>query len=141
MQTTSELISKKTKGILATIAVAFLAWGCQKGGDGDEKVLNLSVSAKIKGIDPIYASDLYSGTAVARIYEGLLGYHYLKRPFVLEPNLAAAMPEVGNNSLTYTFKLRQGVLFHDNQCFGKRKGAGDGRRGRGLLLQENGRRP
>ena len=51
---------------------------CTKKRDLDSKVLNLAVSAKIKGMDPIYANDLYSSNEVARVYEGLLEYHYLK---------------------------------------------------------------
>ena len=61
---------------------------CTKKRDLDSKVLNLAVSAKIKGMDPIYANDLYSSNEVARVYEGLLEYHYLKRPYELVPNLA-----------------------------------------------------
>ena len=108
--------------VIITTVMSFLATGCQKQGGEDEKVLNLSVNARVKGIDPIYANDLYSGMAVGRVYEGLLSYHYLKRPFVLEPNLAAAMPEVKDDGLTYVFKLRKGVLFHDNACFKGGKG-------------------
>ena len=78
--------------------------------------------AKIKGMDPIYASDRYSGKAVGLVYEGLLSYHYLKRPFVLQPNLALSMPEVKDDGLTYVFKLRPGVLFHDDKCFKDGKG-------------------
>ena len=110
------------KQVLSLIAVMVLAIGCQKQGGEQEKILNFPVSAKIKGMDPIYANDMYSGNAVARIYEGLLSYHYLKRPYTLEPNLASEMPTIKDNGLTYVLKLRKGVLFHDDPCFKGGKG-------------------
>ena len=91
--------------------------GCTKKQDGNLKVLHLAVTSKVKGMDPIYANDLYSNTEVARVYEGLLEYHYLKRPYTLIPNLATEMPKVSADGLTYTFKIKQGVLFQDNKCF------------------------
>ncbi len=87
-----------------------------------EKVLNIVVSANVKGFDPNQASDRYSGNEAARIYEGLLQFHYLKRPYELIPNLAESMPEVSSDGLSYTFKIKKGVLFHDDACFPNGKG-------------------
>ncbi len=92
------------------------------GAEGAQKVLNLVVTADVKGFDPNQASDLYAGNEVARVYEGLLQFHYLKRPYQLEPNLADGMPTVGDGGLSYTFKLKKGVMFHDDVCFPNGKG-------------------
>lgn len=100
---------------LALIALAVSS--CTKERNLNEKVLHITVENKVKGMDPINTGDTYSSTEVARVYEGLLQYHYLKRPYQLEPNLAAQMPTVSDDGLTYTFKLKKGVLFHDNKCF------------------------
>lgn len=105
----------------AIILMALFA-GCTKKTDLSRKVLNISVGADIKGMDPIFANDAYSGGEVARVYEGLLEYHYLKRPYTLVPNLAESLPAVSNNGLTYTFKIRKGVLFHDDAAFEGGKG-------------------
>ncbi|RLA64015.1 MAG: hypothetical protein DRQ88_01185 [Epsilonproteobacteria bacterium] len=99
------------------ILAALLGFSCTKKIDLNEKVLNLSVTAEIKGMDPIYANDMYSSNEVARVYEGLLQYHYLKRPYTLVPNLADKMPTVSKDGLTYTFKIKKGVLFHDDAAF------------------------
>jgi oligopeptide transport system substrate-binding protein len=107
------------------IAVFSLVLGmssCSKKANVTEKILSLVVPQKVKGMDPIYASDRYSSNEVARIYEGLLEYHYLKRPYTLKPNLAAEMPVVSKDGLTYTFKIRKGVLFHDDAAFPGGKG-------------------
>ncbi|HEY5653702.1 MAG TPA: ABC transporter substrate-binding protein [Pontiella sp.] len=60
--------------------------------------------------------------AIARIYEGLLQYDYLERPYKVIPALAESMPEISEDGLTYTFKIRKGIYFHDNPCFPNGKG-------------------
>ena len=89
---------------------------------GQEKVLVTSESAQIQGLDPMRVRDDYSVREAGKVYEGLLDYHYLKRPLELVPNLAAAMPTISEDQLVYTFKIRKGVKFHDNPCFPKGKG-------------------
>ncbi len=108
--------------ILGLAASLLFSYGCTKKVDKNLKSLNLSVVAKIKGMDPIYANDRYSSNEVARVYEGLLEYHYLKRPFTLVPNLAESMPEVSKDGLTYTFKIKKGVMFQDDPAFPNGKG-------------------
>lgn len=107
----------------SVILLAFgLFVGCTKSRNLDEKVLNVSVSAKVKGMDPVNAGDTYSSSEIGRVYEGLLEYHPFKRPYELMPNLAEAMPEISEDGLTYKFNLKKGVLFHDNKCFPNGKG-------------------
>lgn len=107
--------------LLVALALVTFA-SCTKKADLDEKVLNLVVPADVKGFDPIQASDLYSTGEIARIYDGLYQYHYLKRPYELIPALAEALPEVSEDGLTYTIKIKKGILFHDNECFPNGKG-------------------
>ncbi len=95
---------------------------CTKKEKFDGQVLNLVVSSQVKGMDPIYANDRYSSNEVARVYEGLLEYHYLKRPYTLKPNLAESMPKVSSDGLTYTFKVKKGIKFQDNAAFSGGKG-------------------
>src|SRR5215207_9984171 len=51
---------------------------------------------------------------VMQIHNGLVE---LDENFVLQPVLAEALPEVSEDGLTYTFKLRSGVKFHDGTEF------------------------
>ena len=110
------------KNCIAIIILMVVGVSCTKKESFDEKVLNVVVAAKVKGLDPVNAGDTYSSTEIARVYEGLLEYHYLKRPYELQPNLAESMPEVSEDGLTYTFKIKKGVMFHDNECFPNGKG-------------------
>lgn len=80
-------------------------------------VLRTAIREKYKTLDPQQASDFYSHTEVARAYEGLLHYHYLKRPYVIEPLLAESMPTVSKDGLIYTFRLKADVRFQDDKAF------------------------
>lgn len=107
------------------LSAIFLAVGCTpKPKNEPVQTVRLASPSKIKGLDPAHADDLYSATEVARVYEGLLQYHYLKRPFVLVPNLAEAMPEVSPDGKIITFKLKKGVLFQDDPSFKAAGGKG-----------------
>ena len=111
------------KLLLAALTLAsLLLSACTKKESANEKVLKIGVPQKVKGMDPIFANDRYSSNEVARIYEGLLEYHYLKRPYTLKPNLAESLPAVSEDGFTYTFKIKKGVLFQNDKAFKDGKG-------------------
>lgn len=112
----------KVSLVLGLLITFSLLNGCTKKREEKGKVLNIAVSSEVKGMDPIYANDRYSANEVARVYEGLLQYHYLKRPYTLVPNLAEEMPTVSEDGLTYTFKIKKGVVFQDDPAFPEGKG-------------------
>lgn len=107
------------------IAFGLGATGCTHKSSDPANTVHIASQAKIKGLDPILSDDLYSGYETSYAYEGLLQYHYLKRPYTLVPNIAEAMPEVSKDGKTYTFKIKKGVLFQDDPCF--KDSAGKGR--------------
>lgn len=99
--------------------------GCTKKNNLDKtNTYYTSSTAKIKGLDPAFADDLYSGIETTRIYEGLMQYEYLKRPYQLKPALAEAMPTISKDGKTYTFKLKKGVVFQDDKAFKATAGKG-----------------
>ncbi len=107
------------------IIVGLVGSGCHlRRSSEPPNTLHLVVGAKIKGLDPIFAEDLYSSTQFSQAYETLLEYHYLKRPYVLTPSLAEKMPEVSSDGKVYTFSLKKGVLFQDDPCFKETGGRG-----------------
>jgi ABC-type transport system substrate-binding protein len=83
----------------------------------DLKVLTYARTGQFVSIDPVLQLDTLSQDVIALTYSTLLTYAYLERPYKLEPDLLTQMPEVGVDKVTYTFKLRKGVRFHDNACF------------------------
>ena len=93
----------------------------QRPSTASEKILNI-VNNAVSSLDPIQCIDDSGHRELAKVYEGLLEYHYLKRPYELGPNLAAEMPTISADQLVYTFKLKEGVQFHDNPCFPEGRG-------------------
>ncbi len=91
--------------------------------EGSETVFR-GVTSRIRGFDPVLAGDVASSMAISRIYEGLLQYSYLARPYGVEPCLAAAMPEISEDGLVYTFHIRPGIFFQDDPCFLRTGGIG-----------------
>ncbi|MEZ6123027.1 MAG: ABC transporter substrate-binding protein [Planctomycetaceae bacterium] len=74
-----------------------------------------------KSFDPVRGSTVYENQCVSQVYETLLQYKYLKRPFEVEPLLLAEMPTT-SDGLTYRFRLKPDVFFHDDPCFPDGKG-------------------
>ena len=112
---------QKIISILMIMALSIFS-ACSKKQDLTEKVLNITAPSDIKGFDPIMSGDVGSAAQIAKVYEGLLSYHWLKIPFELVPNLAEEMPTVSKDGMTYTFKVRKGVLFQDDMAFPNGKG-------------------
>ncbi len=104
------------------ITLTLVAVACTKEKSEEENTLNLVISSNVKGLDPIDVSDVYSSRVTSQIFEGLLSYHYLKRPLEIIPQLAASMPTVSADGLVHTFKLKKGVKFQDDPCFPEGKG-------------------
>jgi ABC-type transport system substrate-binding protein len=72
-------------------------------------------------VDSTTCSDTSSSAIQGEFYEGLYAYDYLMRDHgrpVVIPQLAAAPPEISEDRLTYTIRLRKGVMYHRNPCFG-----------------------
>ncbi|MFC1497575.1 ABC transporter substrate-binding protein [Verrucomicrobiota bacterium] len=109
------------------IALVCLLGGCGDGkldNEKSDKIVSYARTTRIRGFDPIKAGDVASALAIARIYEGLVQYSYLVRPYRVEPCLAESLPEISKDGLIYTFKLRKGIYFQDDLCFTETGGKG-----------------
>jgi len=89
----------------------------ESGTAARPKVLRYAFNAAETGFDPVQLSDLYSHTITAHIFETLLEYDHLARPFLIRPCTAVAMPEIADDHRTFTLKIRPGILFHDDPAF------------------------
>nr|MDP9125783.1 ABC transporter substrate-binding protein [Pseudomonadota bacterium] len=85
-------------------------------------VLTVPRIDEFETMDPPGAFDEKSEQVQRQVYGTLLTYAYLERPYKLVPDLAESMPTLSADRLTYTFRLRKGVRFHDNPCFAGGKG-------------------
>jgi len=106
---------RNTAIFIALTVLTIFAWlykrYTSKPSGTSQKVLITTSTAKIKGMDPAHGEDMYATRQISRVYEGLLEYHYLKRPLELVPNLAAEMPTISKDGLTYTFKVNKASNF------------------------------
>lgn len=74
--------------------------------------------AKVNSVDPATCGDTTSSSIQGNMYEGLYTYHYLKRPVEVITLLAESMPEISDDGLVYTIKLKRAVKYARNPCFG-----------------------
>ncbi|MGI9279900.1 MAG: ABC transporter substrate-binding protein [Endozoicomonas sp.] len=125
------------KGLLGFSLIFLTAcsgpWNNPNGPEPDNKITyNASYISQPKHLDPVRAYSSDEGMFVDQIYEPPLQYHYLKRPYELEPMTASAMPTV-----TYldeqlqpledeaqdpafsliTIKLKPGIRFQPHPAF------------------------
>ncbi len=106
---------------LGVAAVAALSLGvltaCGGGSDSSDggsdaavKDLVVDVLAEPDSLDPFYRNTAETQRYYRLVYSSVLQWN---EDGTLEPDLAAAMPEVSDDHLTWTVKLREGVTFHD----------------------------
>ncbi|MFT5211625.1 MAG: oligopeptide transport system substrate-binding protein [Flavobacterium sp.] len=90
--------------------------------DGPAKIYRHSLNGAPSSLDPVNAATVYANHIVTNIYDTLYRYKYLARPYAIAPNLAVAMPDVSNDGLTYTIKIKKGVFYADDPAFPNGKG-------------------
>ena len=100
---------------LIFISIFLLFSSCKKKDNSN--TLNVSLSGEISTIDPANSYDTISASVVYQGYEQLFEYHYLKRPYTIQPLLAESLPKIENNGMKYTIKIKKGVQYHDDLAF------------------------
>src|SRR5215475_4178094 len=110
--------------LLATLAASMATVGCTNHpypeAERDKKVLYSTFHEAPKTLDPAVAYTTAEHVITGNVYDTLLEYHYLARPYRLIPGLAASVPQaqdLPDGRQAYRFQLRPGVLFHADPCF------------------------
>lgn len=109
---------------LALLVVGYVA-GCSNNPypevDSGRKVLYLPFREAPKSLDPAIAYDTAAHQITGNVYDTLLEYHYLERPYRLIPGLATRVPVAEpqpDGTVIYRFELRSDLLFEPDLCFG-----------------------
>ena len=76
--------------------------------------VSISLQQEIATLDPANCYDTVCWVPVSHVYETLYEFEYLKRPYSVRPLLAESMPSVSRDRLTYTFKIKKGIKYHDS---------------------------
>ena len=87
----------------------------------DKKTLRYAFEVAETGFDPVQLSDLYSRNITRQIFEAPLHYAYLAPPGTLETVTAESMPEQSADFKTFTFKIKKGIYFADDEAFKGKK--------------------
>lgn len=74
------------------------------------KPLVWGLSADVETLNPILAESSYEGDVLNGVFSTLIK---VTDQLAFIPDLLVELPDVSPDGLTYTFKLREGVIFHD----------------------------
>ena len=111
------------RSIFIVFSILFLLNGCSSeektnkkavGGKyygGDFKFMS---SERVNNLFPVSSVDIYSQRLKAQIYESLVKLDVSSMKIV--PSIAESF-EMSEDGKTYTFKIRKGVRFHEDECF------------------------
>jgi len=110
--------------LAAAAALAAVAGGCTNNpypeADSERKILYGVFNDAPRTLDPAKAYTTNATQVNGNIYDTLLEYHFLKRPYVLIPGLAESVPEaepLPDGRVRYVFRLRPDLLYQDDPCF------------------------
>ena len=105
-------------------ALALCATGCTNNPypttDTAAKVVYVAFQAPPKTLDPQVSYTVIDHVLTGNIFDTLLEYHYLDRPYRLIPALAEAVPRGeprDEGRVAYRFRLRPDLLYQDDPCF------------------------
>jgi oligopeptide transport system substrate-binding protein len=106
--------------LLLLALVLPLAAGGVARADPEERPkgkLRIALAGKIETLDPPKAASEQARICVTNLFDQLYEYEHLARPYRLKPCLAAAMPEISEDGLVQTIRLRKGIRYRDDPCF------------------------
>lgn len=90
-----------------------------EGGKYQGGVLKLNSIEDYTTLFPPSINDVYSSHIAQQVYEGLFKFN--QKTLETEPCLAESF-ELDNSKKVYTFHIRKGVKYHDDECFADGKG-------------------
>ncbi|MDJ0867710.1 MAG: ABC transporter substrate-binding protein [Myxococcota bacterium] len=88
--------------------------------DATRQVLYSAFREAPRTLDPAVAYTTSSHAITGNVYDTLLEYHYLKRPYTLIPGLARAVPSAEprpDGRVAYRFELRPGLIYQEDPSF------------------------
>jgi len=123
------LLTRIVAAIIFTFTTlpVFAAWNNPHQAAATENTLYSAFATSPKTLDPArsYSSDEID--IIGQIYEPPLQYHFLKRPYQLDPLTATSLPEVryeqknGQLYSVYDIHLKKGIRYQPHPCFVKNK--------------------
>jgi len=111
---------KKYLSIVIFFLISTSFFSCGKKTTSDKKIFNLNIAQGIETLEPVMSNSSFSIWGVQQLMEGLVEFDKDKN---IIPCIAKSW-SISDDGVTYTFNLRNDVLFHDDECFKDANGKG-----------------
>jgi ABC-type transport system substrate-binding protein len=103
--------------LLCALVGGYIAWSKIKRGSAAPSLLSLSLDNAFDSLDPAKAYSDDSLLISAQVLEPLYQYHYLKRPYEIQPLVAEALPMIEQKGTVLKIKIRKKIAFHAHSAF------------------------
>ena len=97
--------------LAAALFAAFLLCG------ETPRIISSAQGGKVKSFDPVLADDLGSFNIIGALFDTLLQYDYVRRPYTLKPAMLEEMPRFSEDFRSCRFKLRSDLYFAPHPVF------------------------
>ncbi len=113
---------RKTTILLATLTIGFViltiwSWSHLNITPIEKTSLRLSLDNAVESLDPAKAYSDDSLFVSSQVLEPLYQYHYLKRPYEIQPLLAEGLPKITNKGRLVTVKIKKNIFYHPHLAF------------------------
>ena len=108
-------------GLLLLAFITYLGWSTYHSRSASSSVLRLSLDNSFDSFDPAKAYSDDSLVVAAQVLEPLYQYHYLKRPYEIQPLVAQSLPLFSEKGTVLKIKITSGIRYHDHPSFKKQK--------------------
>jgi oligopeptide transport system substrate-binding protein len=115
MRKTTIVVAALTAGL---VFLTWWGWKNLKFGSGGPTELRLALDDKVESLDPAKAYTDDSLLVSAQVLEPLFQYHYLKRPYEVEPLVAEGLPLFSEKGRVVRVRIRKNVFYHPSEAFG-----------------------
>ena len=103
--------------IIGGLALGYLGWKKFSFKSGAPSLLRLSLDTAFDSLDPAKAYSDDSLVVSAQVLEPLFQYHYLKRPYEIQPLVAESLPQMEQKGTVLKIKLKKNIAYHSHPAF------------------------
>lgn len=103
--------------LVAVVGLTVWTWKRLHLSPVNTTVLRLALDNGVESIDPARAFSDDALVVSSQVLEPLYQYHYLKRPYEIQPLLAESMPRLSEQGRLITIRLKKGLIYHDHPAF------------------------
>lgn len=115
-------------GVLLLLLPVWFSGCGRNSGEASGRVIHIATAMQVKTLDPALAGDLASRNMAGALFDTLLQYNYMQRPYVLETSMLSRMPEMRDGGAGYYFELRDDLFFTPDPAFGPDGGSLEARK-------------